>query len=488
MSTFKRLLNIGSGLRAYLAATAAVGLLTLLMLPFRQALSTSTISLLFLLPVLWISSVYGRGTGLFTGLLSFLTFNFLFIPPYLTFAVHQAADVIALLVFFLVANVIGQLVGQAKQNLRELSERERELVALYDLTLALAGQNGIREITELMAGRTVKEFKADAVEVRFLGTEDQPPVASISPASILRGRPADLVIPMASKAKDLGEMRIWRKDIGFSANEDRELQTFAAQGTMALERALLEKSETKAKVLEESDRLKSALLSSVSHEFNTPLATIKASVTSLLGEQVNWDTAARDELLTMVDEETDYLNRLVGNLLNMSRIESNALRPLIQPNVLSEIIETAVARLQRNLAQFRLEIDIPDDLPSIPTDFSQIEQVFINLLSNSIKYARDDTRIQISATTNLTNVEIAITNQGPPVPEADLEHIFEKFYPMSHGEQVSGTGLGLSICKGIVEAHGGKIWALNLPEGFSIRFILPLETKNSPSPLVANHS
>jgi two-component system sensor histidine kinase KdpD len=267
---------------------------------------------------------------------------------------------------------------------------------------------------------------------------------------------------------------LWLDGRRLDPSEERVLRTFAAQGALALERAALAHAETHAQVSEESDRLKSALLSSVSHEFRTPLVTIKAATTSLLSEQVAWDSAARQDLLTAVDEEADHLNHLVGNPLNMSRIESGGLKPDRRWNVLAEIVDVVVKRMYRPLASYRLRVDIPDDLPLVPVDYMQIEQVFANLISNSTKYAPAESEISIRVRVlDAEWILVQLTNQSPFMAPEHLYRIFDKFYRVTNADKVTETGLGLSISKGIIEAHGGRIWAENRPEGFTFNFTLP---------------
>ena len=281
----------------------------------------------------------------------------------------------------------------------------------------------------------------------------------------------------------MGEIRLWRQVAPVSTTEKRLVKTFASQGALALERAALAQAEARARILEESDRFKSSLLSSVSHDLRTPLATIKAAASSLRSGDVRWESAARSELLTAIDDETDHLNMLVGNLLDMSRIESGALHPERKWNVLSEIVQSVVARMRHLAEDHRLLIEIPDDLPLVPVDFVQMGQVFTNLISNSIKFAPPDTVVRVRAEARDDSlVAVQVSNQGPPVPEAHLKGIFDKFYRMTAADRVTGTGLGLSICKGIVEAHGGTIWAENLPDGFAFNFTLPLHMDGEPPP------
>jgi two-component system sensor histidine kinase KdpD len=282
--------------------------------------------------------------------------------------------------------------------------------------------------------------------------------------------------PIRTARGQVGRIQLWREGGSPTIGEKRLLHTFASQGALALERAGLAEAEARARVLEESDHLKSAILSSVSHELRTPLSTIKAAVTSLRSGEVGWDSGARAELLAAIDEESDHLNLLVGNLLDMSRLESGALRPQRGWNLLSEIVGGVLQRLRRLSEGYRIEVDLPEDLPMAPVDYVQMEQVFTNLLSNSLKYAPPGSVIRIQARPQAESaLLVQVTNQGPPVPEEHLDRIFDKFYRITAAERVSGIGLGLSICKGIVEAHGGRIWAENLDGGIAFKFTLPLD-------------
>lgn len=453
---------------------------------FRDTLNTSTVALLFLIPVLASTTLWGLGPGILSAVLTFLSYNFFFLPPYYTFQVHQSQDILALLIFLLVAFLISQLVGRARTGLEAALRREQESARLYELSTGLAGVSELQEIAGVLAQKTAESFLAEAVQVGVENLQGQSGFvfdAGNQDIQIL-GRPA-ITAPLQTMRGLLGEIRVWRIGRPFDPAEERLLRTFAAQGALALERAALEQAETRARVLEESDRLKSALLSSVSHEFRTPLVTIKAATTSLLSRQVDWDSDARLELLSAVDEEADLLNYLVGNLLNMSKIESGAMKPNRQWNMLAEIIDGVTARMHRVLAHNSLRVEIPEDLPLVPVDYQQIEQVFTNLLSNSAKYAPEGSEIVISAAqAGPDAVQVSVTNQGPPVITEHIERIFDKFFRITDAERVTGTGLGLSICKGIIEAHGGRIWAENRVEGFTFRFTLPLAAEGMHPPRI----
>ena len=286
---------------------------------------------------------------------------------------------------------------------------------------------------------------------------------------------------MQSTRGFLGEIKVWRGKSNLTQAEERLLNTFASQGVLALERVRLSQAASRARLLEESDRFKSSLLSSVSHELRTPLATIKAAVTSLRSETVAWDTEARVDLLAAVEEETDHLNQLVGNLLNMSRIESGSLKPDRSWNSLDDIVSSAVDRMHQQTENHKVEVDVSPDLPLVPVDYFQIEQVFINLISNSTKYSPEGTVISIHANRAIENVlQVVVSNQGPHVAPEDLERIFDRFHRVTAADRVTGAGLGLSICKGIIEAHGGHIWAENLERGFAFNFTLPLSWEGFP--------
>lgn len=449
----------------------------------REFLSTSTVALIFLIPVLISTTQWGLSPGLVSGFSAFLGLNYFFTKPYYTFTVLHTQDLAGLAIFFLVAVLTSQLVGRARKNLEVAQTRELEATRLYELSVRLVGVNSLPEIAHILASQVQETFRTSVVCVHLIVPAGAPPIAVITPPDRpTPSTPPDALVPVSAAPRLLGELHLWR-ETPLNSAEQQMLQTFATQTALALERATFLQAETRAQVLEESDRMKSALLSSVSHELRTPLATIKASITSLLSGEVGWeDAAVRHELLSVVDEESDQLNRLVGNLLDMSRLEAGALKPDRQWNVLAEIVDAALDRMHRVLENHLILLDIPDDLPLVPVDYSQLERVFTNLLSNSIKYAPPRTTIQIQAGATPHALTVRVTNQGPPVPPEHLTQIFDKFHRITDADRVTGTGLGLSICKGIIEAHSGTIWAENLPGGFAFCFTLPLDWNGRPPP------
>ena len=455
----------------YLLAFGFIALVTAVLFALRDALDTTLIALLYLIPLGLITAYWGLGPGITSAFVTFLTFNYFFIKPYYTFSVHRSTDVVILVIFLIVAVVISQLVGRMQASLAAATAREREATQLYELSTALAGLHDGLTIAEILAKQVQDVSQGEAVELNIAGAQS---FSFRLPDSDQPTRPPEWIVPIQVARGVLGEIRLWRAAPTLTSSEKRLLQTFASQGALALERARLAHAESRARVLEESDRLKSAILSSVSHELRTPLSTIKAAASSLRSDDVHWDSAARPELIAAIDDEADHLNMLVGNLLDMSRIESGVLKPKREWNILPEIVESVLARMKHLAGEHRIEVDVPESLPLIPVDYVQMEQVFTNLLSNSVKYAPEKSVIRVRAFVEDESVHVVVSNQGPQVPQEHLERIFDKFFRITAADQVTGTGLGLSICKGIIEAHGGQLWAENVPDGLAFNFTLPL--------------
>jgi two-component system sensor histidine kinase KdpD len=455
----------------YLFSAVLIALTTLLFFSLRNFLDTTIVALLFLIPIGVITTTCGFAPGIMSALFSFFALNYFFIKPYYTLAVHRPLDLVILIIFLVVSVVLSRLVGQAQAGLAAANAREKEATQLYEISTALAGLHDESKVAQILGKQIFALSQGQNVRVNITGEQS---VKFSSPQIALPDRPPELTLPIQAARSTLGEILLWRNAPPISLGETRLIQTFASQAALALERARLAKAESRAKVLEESDRLKSAILSSVSHELRTPLSTIKAAASSLRGNEVGWDSPARVELIAAIDDEADHLNMLVGNLLDMSRIESGALKPKREWNILSEIVGSVIARMKYSAEGHKIEIKIPESLPFIPMDYVQMEQVFTNLVSNSIKYAPANSIIRIHASIDLENILVQVSNQGPHIPTQHLERIFDKFYRINDADRVTGTGLGLSICKGIIEAHGGHIWAENLSNGLAFNFTLPL--------------
>ena len=473
-----------STLSLYLLTLLLIGIITAGIYLLRDAINLSIIALLYVLTVGLSTALWGLGPGIVAALAAFLAFNYFFIQPYYSFMIHQTQDLLVLVVFLVIAVVISQLVGRTRQSLKQVTERELESTRLYEFSSRLAGLHNEIEIAQAICDQILENFEADRVEVVIEGTGGQQPIMVSrfgrfysDSTGIHSNQLPNLIIPLQTALGLIGEIRLWRGEPKLQPKDEQLLRVYASQSVLAIERARLLQSETRTKVLEESDRLKTSLLSSVSHELRTPLATIKAAVSSLRSKTVEWDSEARTVLLEAVDEETDHLNQLVENLLNMSRIESGALQPNLEWNSLGEIVASVIKRFSQPAKRLShtIVVELPEELPLVRVDYLQMEQVFTNLISNSMKYSPESSEIKIQAQPLREDaIRVQVSNQGPPVPEEHLERIFDKFHRITAADRVTGTGLGLSICKGIIEAHGGQIWAENLTDGFAFNFTLPL--------------
>jgi two-component system, OmpR family, sensor histidine kinase KdpD len=261
----------------------------------------------------------------------------------------------------------------------------------------------------------------------------------------------------------------------FRAEDQRTLTTFVDQAALALERARLSGEAAQTAALTQSDELKSALLAAVSHDLRTPLASIKASATSLLDNSVEWDRATRQDFLEAIDEETDRLTLMVSNLLDLSRIEGGALRPQKDWYDIDELIVDVRARLAPRTRTHPLTVDVQPDLPLLRFDYVQIAQVLVNLIENAVKYTADGTPIAVAAHQVPGAIEISVHDDGPGIPREHQLRLFDKFYRAYAATAAPGAGIGLAISKGLVEAHGGTIWVESEPaSGTTFRFTLPL--------------
>ena len=254
------------------------------------------------------------------------------------------------------------------------------------------------------------------------------------------------------------------------------MEAFAGLAAIAINRTKLAGQARESLALVESERLRTALFNSLSHDLRTPLSSIIGAVTGLIEDQnVIYSPEARNELLQTILQGAKRMNRFVSNLLDMARLESGMLKLNKEWCDLQDIIGVAINRLGESIIRRPIDINIQEDLPLIQADCLLIEQLFINLLDNALKYSEADSKIAVTIRRQGKQLEIAVANRGPGIAETDLSKVFDKFYRLSSPLQVSGTGLGLAICKGFVEAHGGNIWAENNKlGGVTITFTLPL--------------
>jgi two-component system sensor histidine kinase KdpD len=259
-----------------------------------------------------------------------------------------------------------------------------------------------------------------------------------------------------------------------SPDQRRLLEAFASQAALAIERAQLAEQARQAQLSQATEELQRALLNSISHDLRTPLVSITGTLTSLEEDDGSMDEGPRRSLITGAREEAERLNRLVGNLLEMTRIEAGALRAAQEPCDVQEVVSAAIDRLANRFEGRPVTIEVPAVLA--PMDFVLMTQVLVNLLDNALKYSPPGTPIGVEAHVVDRTLEMAVTDRGTGIPPEDLERVFDKFYRVHRPESVGGTGLGLAICKALVEAHQGQIYAQNRAGGgIVVTLVLPLD-------------
>jgi len=516
----------------YLAAIGTVVVTTGMMLTVRDHLGVLNVSLIYLLLIFVLAAVLGAGAAVIAGLLSFLAFNYFLIPPFYTFLVDRPDHVVALFVYLCIAVVTGNLAARLRTR-TEIAVREQQRAnLLYDLNAALIGNITLDDILTTIVERVVQVYGAaqcrillpandirDTLRVRARFPTSSPDDIDrqnhamaqwvmehrsragqgigTSRVRLPHGRQNSrqhprqvwgrdvMYVPIATEDRTIGVLEVAGKPGGgrFRDDDVRLITSFADQAGLALERARLTEEAARVTVLAQSDELKSALLAAVSHELRTPLTAIKASVTSLLDRSVQWNTDSQTEFLQAIDEETDRLTRMVGNLLDLSRIESGALRPDKAWYDVAELLDDVVNRLTNVAVNHVVQIDLEPHLPLACFDYVEIAQVLMNLGENAVKYTSPGTRIVLSARCVSGLLEFAISDTGPGIQPHDVPRLFEKFYRAGASGRVGGSGIGLTISKGLVEAHGGHIWIDSRPgEGTAVRFTIPFGDTESSTP------
>lgn len=468
---------------------------------------SANLVMLYLLAVVIASIFLGLVPALLTALLSVLAFDFFFVPPYYTllgFAPENAITFISLLV---VSVIISTLVSRERSQFYSSRQRAEQVTQLYELSRDLATAVDMPDILNTILQHVQKTFDRETV---ILLPENGELILTASSAgkdldsseqtaadwAFQQGRPAGYntgtfsyasyrYFPLETSRGIIGVMgvRLTGEKPELHLEQVRQLGAYVTKAASAIERALFAEEASQAEILRATEKLQTALLNSISHDLRTPLSSITGVLDSLRMGDPFIDADTRRELVETAYGEAERLNRLVGNLLDMTRLESGTLKISLQPCDVQDLVGSALNALRNRLEGHPVNVDLPADLPLVPGDYVLLNQVLINLLENAAKYSPDTGPIDIRAWENGESVEIDIEDRGPGIPEEDLKRIFEKFYRVKRFENVVGTGLGLSICKGIVEVHEGKIWAENRPGGgVRIAFTVPLK----PSRL-ANH-
>ncbi len=506
--------RLGALLAGSAAALLAVAVTSLAIGLLLTRAHIANLSMLYLVAVLAVAMRFGGGPAVLASVAAFLVFDWFFVEPIHTFTVGDPGEWLSLLLFLLVAVVTGHLTAVLRRRAQEAEAREREALALHSLGRALAAAKGLDEALNAVCRLLCQQARASGAAILLLGADGRlQPAASAGHAmdwdrdaeaigewALERGqrigrghstrrasvglrrfsrgsrkRPLT-VFPMSRGGQRLGILALEQASGAGnpSAEEERLFSAAADQIALAIESARLREEALSAEVLRRTDQLKTSLLNSISHELRTPLATIKAAAESLDQREVSWDEEQRRAFVAGIKNEADRLDRLVTNLLDMSRIEGGALQPDKQLYPLDAVIDDVVRRLAPLLARHRVVVEVPEDLEPVPLDHVQIHQVLSNLLENAARYTPAGTAIRVSARPLGGEVEVSVADEGAGMPESVLSHVFDKFY-RAPGRTERGSGLGLSVAKGLVEAHGGTIRAESAPgRGTAVRLTLPL--------------
>lgn len=464
-------------------------------------LNPANLVMFYLLAVVIVALRMGYGASVMSAVLSVIAFNFFFVPPQYTFRVADAQYLLTFLGLFSVGVIIASLTSRARSQTEAARRREQETSQLYSLSRELSATVERTVIVKRIITHVQQSFKSEAAlylpvdnGLRMVAQSDgfrpEKDEQAIAVWAYEHGQSAGKgtetlpnatarYVPLTTAQQVVGVLALYLDD-AFSLEQQRLLDAFATQSALALEAVQLGEEAQQARLLREKEKLQTAVLNSISHDLRTPLVSITGTLSSLLEGDAHLDETSQHDLLLGAFSEAERLNRLVGNLLDMSRLEAGSIKLKRDLYDLSEVIGVARSLLREQLSGRHIKIDFPDDLPLLPIDLTLFAQVFINLLDNAQKYSKPDTVISVSAAHHNDTVQIKVIDEGIGIPEDELPHIFEKFYRATTINGQSGSGLGLSICQGIVEAHGGKIWAERCPEGGSCFIInLPLKTEKA---------
>ena len=488
----------------YGQAALTVAACTAISLLIQPWFERTNLIMLYLLGVMWVAVSLGRGPAVFASVFSVLAFDFFIVPPLYTFGVSDTQYLVTFTVMLLASLLIGTLAARLQAQVRAARVGERradalgrlsgELVALHERDRILAVL--LRHLEDVFESRGVVllpdargRLEVAAGDAALLGAgEHERGVAQWAfDAGQSAGRgtatlPGSrcLHLPLRGSGRELGVIALDPRDLRSLMAPDsfRLLRAFGNHAALALERAALAEQAEHARVQSQAERLRSGLLSSVSHDLRTPLAVITGAASTLLEDDDRLDAAAQREMLRSIADEAGRLNRLIANLLAMTRLEAGALEVKRSWHSLEEVVGAALHRAEPLLAGRPVRVSLPAELPLVAVDDVLLEQVVFNLLENAIKHAPSSTPIEVEARVREHEVELAIADRGPGLAPGSEEQVFEKFYRGDSSRRAGGVGLGLAICRGIVEAHGGRLRAANRPDGGALfAFTLPLDRR-----------
>jgi two-component system, OmpR family, sensor histidine kinase KdpD len=464
----------------YLVAVAAVAAVTAV--DYRLHVNQTTVALMFLVMVLLISAYWGLRYALLMAVVATAAFNFFFLPPVGTFTIADPQNWVALFAFLVTAVVASNLAERARREAEGAKQRRREVERLYGLSQRLMASENVLEllnslpqyVQETFPARSVVAMAADHPTV-YRSSLDALFEESVLRSTLLRGEPVTQggvsYVPLRLGMRTVGALGI------SGADPSREtLDALGSLAGLAIERARALEALSKNRAEQEHERLRTALLDSVTHEFRTPLTSIKASITTLLSGAALDDRGRRD-LLTVIDEETDRLNRLVGEASEMAQLDSGRFNLDLEPHSIEDALRPAIEDAKAALENHPIKIAVPPGPPKVRMDLKRIREVLMHLLENAGKYSPAGAPITLMSEVKGDRLVTSVADRGPGIDSFEQSLIFEKFYRGQHQRYTApGTGMGLAIAKVIVEAHGGTIGVVSqLGSGSVFSFSLPLD-------------
>ena len=444
----------------------------------------TTVALTFLLAVLVVSANWGLTIAVFMSVVAALAFNFFFLPPVGTLTIAHRQDWVALFAFLFTAVVASNLSERVRREARAADERRQEVERLYLFSQQLLVTENVVELLNALPLHLVSIFGTSAAAIyvierdrvyRSAGDEqgiskEELKIAAARSELLINREGGMTFVPVRMGTRTLGIL-----SLGGSSLSQQTLEAVGGLIAVAIERAAAVEKLARTEASRESERLRSALLDSVTHEFRTPLTSIKASISSLLTAP-QLGAEERKELLTVIDEESDRLNRLVGEAVEMAQLDAKEVKLELHPHPIREVIDAALAESQSVLDSNPVEVRLPDQLPLANMDATWITKVLHHLLENAVKYSQPGSPIFIGAEVKNDRLITSVADRGSGIDDLERSLIFDKFYRgQSQRYRVQGTGMGLAIVKAIVEAHGGRITVTSqLGHGSVFSFGLPV--------------
>jgi two-component system sensor histidine kinase KdpD len=484
----------------YGMAILAVGVALAVAEAIRLLLGIENASLVFLTAIVGVAVRYGLWPSLLASVAASICYDFFFLPPLYAFSIADPVNIAAFALFTIVAVVVSNLAAKGRLQAVSALQRVRNVESLYAFSRKLAGAGTLDDVlwatafqiaSMLMVRVVLLLPEAGSLAVRAgYPPEDRLEEADLAAARWAwekerpAGRDSDalpgakwLFVPMRTGRGGIGIVGIARDGPGplLRGEQRRLLDALIDQGALAIERVHLVGDIERVKRAAETDRLRSALLTSISHDLKTPLAAVLGAASALRDLSKSFDEAARTDLLGTIVDESERLNRFIANLLDMTRLESGAVVPDPALHDIAEIVASALERASKILAKHKVELRLGDDVPMLAVDPVLFEQVLFNLLDNASRYAPPGTTVSIHSWREADKVVLEVLDEGSGIPAGDLERIFDKFYRVKKGDHVlAGTGLGLAICRGFVEALHGTIVARNRSDRPGAAFTITL--------------